>query len=161
MPSFDIVSEVPLQEVDNAVNQASKEIDTRYDFKNSKSRLEREENIITVIADDDYKLEQVLEVLRVKFVRRQVDHRAISYGTVEPAAGGLVRQKLTVRQGVEQELAKKIIKLIKDGKLKVQAAIQGDAVRVTGKNRDDLQAVIALVKGGGFDLPLQFTNFRD
>lgn len=161
MPSFDIVSQTDLQEVDNAVHQAVKEIATRYDFKNSKCKLEREEAVITLTADDDYKREQVIDVLKEKMIRRKVDLKSLEYGTVEPASGGLVRQKITVRQGVETELARKIVKHIKDSKIKVQASIMGDQVRVTGKQRDDLQAAITLVKGGDYDLPLQFINFRD
>lgn len=161
MPSFDIVSQTDLQEVDNAVHQAIKEIDTRYDFKHSKCKLERDEAVITLTADDDYKREQVIDVLKEKLVRRKVDHKTLDYGAVEPASGGLVRQKITVRQGVDQELARKIVKQVKESKIKVQAAIMGDQVRITGKQRDDLQQVITLVKGGSYDLPLQFINFRD
>lgn len=161
MPSFDIVSQVDMQEVDNAINQTAKEITTRYDFRNSKSKVERDKNEVTITADDDYKLEQVLEVIKTKFVRRKIDPQSLSYGKVEKAAGSMVRQVITVRQGVESELAKKIIKDIKDSKIKVQAAIQEDQVRVTGKNRDDLQAVIALVREKDYDLPLQFINFRE
>ena len=161
MPSFDIVSEVDLQEVDNAVNQVEKEIATRYDFKGSKSRVERDGAVITLTADDPYRMEQVADVLKEKMVRRKIDVRSLSFGEVEPAAGSLVRQVVTVRQGVETELAKKIVKLIKESKIKVQASIQGDQVRVTGKKRDDLQAAMAGVKAAPFDLPLQFINFRD
>ena len=161
MPSFDIVSEVDLQEVDNAVNQVEKEIATRYDFKGSKSRVERDGAVITLTADDPYRMEQVADVLKEKLVRRKIDVRSLSFGEVEPAAGSLVRQVVTVRQGVETELAKKIVKLIKESKIKVQASIQGDQVRVTGKKRDDLQAAMAGVKAAPFDLPLQFINFRD
>nr|CRH05686.1 putative nucleotide binding protein (UPF0234 protein)[yajQ] [Candidatus Magnetococcus massalia] len=161
MPSFDIVSEVDLQEVDNAVNQASKEIGTRYDFKGSKSSIEREESVIKVLADDEYKLEQVIDVLKGKLIKRKVDPGFLDFGAVDPASNAMVRQNITVKQGVETDLAKKIVKEIKASKIKVQAAIQGDQVRVTGKKRDDLQAVMALVKEKGFDQPLQFNNFRD
>lgn len=161
MPSFDIVSEVDLQEADNAVNQARKEITTRYDFKGSKSSLERDEAVVTVISDDEYKMEQVIDVLKGKFVKRKIDPKVLDFSAVEPASGGLVRQTVTIRQGVSTELAKKIVKLIKNSKIKVQAAIQGEQVRVTGKKRDDLQKVIALVKEAGLDMPLQYINFRD
>ncbi|MBF0623566.1 MAG: YajQ family cyclic di-GMP-binding protein [Magnetococcales bacterium] len=161
MPSFDIVSEVDFQEVDNAVNQARKEILNRYDFKGSKSTVEREEAVITLLSENDYKLEQVLDVIKGKLVKRQIDPRVLEFGKVEPASGSMVRQRVTVRTGVESELARKIIKAIKDSKIKVQAAIQGGQVRVTGKKRDDLQQVIALIRGAGFDQPLQYENFRD
>ncbi len=161
MPSFDIVSEVDMQEADNAVNQAAKEIGTRYDFKGSKSSIEREEAVITVISDDEYKMEQVMGVLKGKMVKRKIDPDVLDFSELEPAAGGLVRQKVTIRQGVDKELARKIVKIIKNSKIKVQAAIQGEQVRVTGKKRDDLQAVIALIKGSKLDMPLQYINFRD
>lgn len=161
MPSFDIVSEVDLQEVDNALNQALKEIGTRYDFKGSKCDLKRDQAQITATADNDFKLEQMLEVLRGKLTRRQVDAKSLEYGKVEPASGGTVRQVVTVRQGVDQETARSIVKQIKESKIKVQAAIQGEQVRVTGKKRDDLQQVIALIKEAPFDLPMQYVNFRD
>ncbi|MBF0148286.1 MAG: YajQ family cyclic di-GMP-binding protein [Magnetococcales bacterium] len=161
MPTFDIVSEVNLQEVDNAVNQTAKEIGTRYDFKGSKCKVEHEGATITIIADDDYKLEQVLEVLKEKLVRRKIETGVLDFAKPEQSSGNLVRQVITVKQGVDTELAKKICKMIKGSKLKVQAAIQGDAVRVTGKKRDDLQETIAKVKEAGYELPLQFINFRD
>lgn len=161
MPSFDVVSEVDMQEVDNALNQVTKEIGTRYDFRGSKCKVEREEAIIKVTADDDYKLDQVLDVLKEKLVRRKVEIKVLEYGTVEAASGGLKRQQITVRQGVDSELAKKIVAGIKASKIKVQAAIQGEQVRVTGKKRDDLQEAIASIRAAGYELPLQFTNFRE
>lgn len=161
MPSFDIVSEVDLQEADNAVNQAAKEIATRYDFKGSKSSIEREKEIITVVSDDEYKMDQVMEVLKGKLVKRKIDPTVLDFSPLEPASGGLVRQKVTIRQGVDKELAREIIKLIKNSKIKVQASIQGEQVRVTGKNRDDLQGVIALLKESKLEMPLQYINFRD
>ncbi|MEO5341008.1 MAG: YajQ family cyclic di-GMP-binding protein [Magnetococcus sp. MYC-9] len=162
MPSFDIVSETDLQEVENAVNQVTKEIGTRYDFKGSKSKLVRKEAELTLHADDDYKREQVIELLKEKLVRRKVDIRALSFGTVEPASGGMVRQTITVRQGIEADLAKQLVKLIKESKIKVQTAIQGTELRVTGKKRDELQEVIALIKADPtVEMPLQFTNFRE
>jgi cyclic-di-GMP-binding protein len=161
MPSFDIVSEVDLQEADNAVNQASKEIGTRYDFKGSKSSLKREEAIITVISDDEYKMEQVIEVLKGKLFKRKIDPGVLEFSDIEPASGALVRQTVTIRQGVDKELAKKIVKIIKESKIKVQASIQGEQVRITGKKRDDLQKVIALMKETKLEMPLQYINFRD
>jgi cyclic-di-GMP-binding protein len=161
MPSFDIVSEVDMQEADNAVNQASKEIGTRYDFKGSKSSIEREEAVITVISDDEYKMEQVMDVLKGKLVKRKIDPSVLDFSELEPASGALVRQKVTIRQGVDKELARKIVKTIKNSKAKVQASIQGEQVRVTGKKRDDLQGVIALMKGSKMEMPLQYINFRD
>ncbi len=162
MPSFDIVSETDLQEVDNAVHQVIKEMGTRYDFKGSKSKVVRKDAEITLHADDDYKLEQVIEILKEKMVRRKVDIRVLDFGTVEPASGGMVRQVVTVRQGIEAELARRLVKQIKDAKLKVQTAIQGVELRVTGKKRDDLQEVIALLKADtSVEMPLQFTNFRE
>ncbi|MBF0144277.1 MAG: YajQ family cyclic di-GMP-binding protein [Magnetococcales bacterium] len=161
MPSFDIVSEVDLQEVDNAVNQASKEIGTRYDFRGSQCRLEHEGAVITIVADDEYKRKQVVEVLQSKLVRRQIDPRSLDYADPESASGGILRQTVTVRQGVDTETAKRLVKEIKASKIKVQAAIQGDAVRITGKKRDDLQATIALIKASKQELPLQYINFRD
>ena len=162
MPSFDIVSKVDLQEVDNAVQQVVKEIRTRYDFKGSKSKVERNEAEITVHSDDDYKLEQVVEIVKEKLVRRKIDTRVLSFGTVEPASGSMVRQVVTVQQGIETEIAKKLVKSIKTAKIKVQASIQGDELRVTGKKRDDLQQTIALLKADKtVNLPLQYINFRD
>ncbi|MBF0609858.1 MAG: YajQ family cyclic di-GMP-binding protein [Magnetococcales bacterium] len=161
MPSFDVVSETNLQEVENAVNQSVKEIGTRYDFKNSKCRIEHEKAVITITADDNYKLEQVDEILRSKLVRRQVDVRALDYGKIEGASGGLVRQVINVKQGVGQDLAKLLVKKVKESRIKVQAAIVGEQVRVTGKNRDDLQQIIALFKEEDFGQPLQFNNFRE
>lgn len=161
MPSFDIVSEVNLQEVDNAVNQTAKEIGTRYDFKGSQCKVEHEEAVITITADDDYKLEQVVDVLKEKMVRRKIEPGSLDFAKPEQASGNLVRQVVTVKQGIETELAKKICKMIKGSKIKVQAAIQGDAIRITGKKRDDLQEAIAKVKESGYELPLQFINFRD
>ena len=161
MPSFDIVSEIDMQEADNAVNQASKEIGTRYDFKGSKSSMEREEAVITVISDDEYKMEQVMDVLKGKLVNRKIDPAVLDFSEVEPASGALVRQKVTIREGIDKELAKKIVKLIKNDKAKVQASIQGEQVRVTGKKRDDLQGVIALMKEAKLEMPLQYINFRD
>lgn len=161
MPSFDIVCETDMQEVSNAVNQTRKEITTRYDFKHSNASIELEGETITVIGDDNNKLNTVTEILRGKLVRRQLEPKCLDYGEPEDASGGTKRQRIGIKQGVDKELAKKIVKKIKDGKMKVQAAIQGEQVRVTGKNRDDLQSAIALIKGMDTDRPLNFNNFRD
>jgi uncharacterized protein YajQ (UPF0234 family) len=161
MPSFDIVSEVNQVEVRNAVDQANKEISTRFDFKGSDARAELADKTLTLYADDDFKLSQVTDIVTGKLAKRGVDTRSLKPGTVEKVSGNKVKQTVAVRTGVEQELAKKIVKLIKDGKLKVQASIQGDAVRVSGAKRDDLQSAIALVKKSITDYPLQYGNFRD
>ena len=161
MPSFDIVSEVNQVEVRNAVDQVNKEVSTRFDFKGSDARVEVAENTLTLYADDDFKLQQVIDILTTKLTKRGVDIRALKYADVQKVSGNKVKQAVTVREGVEQELAKKIVKLVKDSKLKVQASIQGDAVRVSGAKRDLLQEAIALVKKSITDFPLQFNNFRD
>ena len=161
MPSFDIVSEVNQVEVRNALDQANKEISTRYDFKGSDARVEHKDNELTLYADDDFKLKQVTDVLLGKLTKRSVDVRALKFGNVEKISGDKVKQVVTLRVGIEQELAKTIVKHIKDSKLKVQASIQGDAVRVSGAKRDELQNAIALVKKTVTDFPVQFGNFRD
>ena len=161
MPSFDIVSEVNKVEVGNAVDQTNKEVGTRFDFKGSDARVDNKDNVLTLHADDDFKLSQMTDILTGKLTKRGVDIRALKHGDVEKVSGNKVKQAITVREGVEQELAKKIVKAIKDSKLKVQASIQGEAVRVSGKTRDDLQAAIALVKKSIDDFPLQYNNFRD
>jgi len=161
MPSFDIVSKVDEQEIDNAVNQAKKELGQRYDFKGSKSEIQWEgKGDITVIGDDDYKLQAVIDVLQTKFISRKISLKALDYGKVEDASGGLLRQEIKIQQGIEQAKAKDIIKRIKGTKLKVQASIQGDQLRVTGKKLDDLQGVIAFLKGEELDVELQFENMR-
>ncbi len=161
MPSFDIVSEVNQVEVRNALDQSNKELSTRFDFKGSDARIEQAEKTLTLFADDDFKLSQVTDILTAKLAKRGVDIRALEYGDVQKVSGNKVKQVVTVREGIEQERAKKIVKLVKDSKLKVQASIQGDAVRVSGAKRDDLQGAIALVKKSITDFPLQFNNFRD
>ena len=163
MPSFDIVSEVNQVEVRNAVDQCNKEISNRFDFKGSDARVEIQdkEKILMVFADDNFKLNQVRDVLTGKLAKRGVDVRALAPGTIEKISGNTVKQPITVRVGVEQELAKTIVKLIKDSKLKAQAGIQGDAVRVSGVKKDTLQEVIALVQKSITDIPLQYRNFRD
>jgi uncharacterized protein YajQ (UPF0234 family) len=160
--SFDIVSKIDLNEVSNAIQQASKEVHTRYDLKDSKSSIElnEKENKILLASSDEYKLKAVIEILGQKLVKRGVPLKGLQYGTITPASHNSVRQEITLQQGIATEKAKDIIKLIKDGKLKVQASIQGDTVRISGKDRDTLQQVIALVKGKDFGIDMQFTNYR-
>jgi len=161
MPSFDIVSKTELTEVDNALNGMSREIATRFDFKDSKSTVERKENLITLLADDDMKLRQMQELLRGYLARRKLDPGCLEMKEPEKASGNALRQQAVIRQGIDQTLAKRIVKAIKDSKLKVQAAIQGAELRVTGKKRDDLQAAIQLVRGLKIEQPLQYVNFRE
>jgi uncharacterized protein YajQ (UPF0234 family) len=161
MPSFDIISEVNTVEVRNALDQANKELSTRFDFKGSDARAELADKTLTLFADDDFKMKQVIDVVVGKLTKRGVDIRALKYGDIEKISGNKVKQVVTIRVGVEQELAKKIVKLVKESKMKVQASIQGDAVRISGAKRDDLQAAIALVKKSITDFPLQYDNFRD
>ena len=161
MPSFDIVSQVDRQEVKNAVEQTNKEISNRFDFKGSDARVELNDLALTVFADDEFKLGQVLDVLRARLAKRNVDVRALETGAVEKISGDKVKRPVTVKVGVPQEKGKQIQKLIKDAKLKVAASIQGDAVRVSGGKKDDLQSAIQLVRKSVEDLPLQFINFRD
>ena len=161
MPSFDIVSKVDLAEVDNAINGVMREVGQRYDFKGSGCTLERADEVITVLADDDYKLGQMQDLLKVHITRRKLDARSLDFGKEEKASGNMVRQAVTIRTGIGQDLAKRIVKDIKGAKMKVQAAIQGDELRISGKKRDDLHAAIALVKGLDIDQPLQYVNFRD
>lgn len=158
--SFDVVSEVDMQEVDNAVNQAVKEIATRYDFRGSKAEIVLEGETIKLIGDDEYKLGAVVDVLKGKMVKRNVSVKNLEFGKVEPASGATVRQIVTIKKGISQENAKKVTKAIKDMKIKVQASIQGDQVRVSGKDKDDLQAVIQMLKNLDVPVELQFTNFR-
>ncbi|MFP3943875.1 MAG: YajQ family cyclic di-GMP-binding protein [Alphaproteobacteria bacterium] len=161
MPSFDIVSKTDLSEVDNAVQNMLREISTRYDFKGSSSTIEHKDGVLTIRADDDLKLRQMHELLQGHLARRKIEPGALDYQEPEPAAGQSVRQTVKVRQGIEQDLAKRIVKEIKGTKMKVQTAIQGDELRVTGKKRDDLQEVIQFVKDLDIEQPLQFVNFRD
>lgn len=161
MPSFDIVSHTSLPEVDNALQGAMREIGTRYDFKGSQCAITREGEVMTIRADDEMKLKQVQELLRGHMAKRKVDTAAFDFATPEKASGNTVRQTVKIKQGVERDIAQQIVKAIKGGKLKVQAAIQGDDVRVTGKKRDDLQDAIRLIKGLGIKQPLQYVNFRD
>ena len=158
--SFDIVSKIDMAEVTNAVSQATKEIGQRFDFKGSKSQITQEKDALVVLSDDEYKLKSVIDILQGKLVKRGVPVKNLTYGKVEPALGGTVRQRITLQQGIPSDKAKEIVKAIKDSKIKVQAAIQADQIRVSGKNRDDLQSVIALLKGKDFGVELQFTNYR-
>ena len=161
MPSFDIVSEVDKQEVRNAVDQVNKEVSTRFDFKGSDARIEQAEYVLTVYADTEFQLDQVHDSLTQKLAKRGVDVKCLDIGNVEKVSGNKVKRNVTVKTGVETELAKKIVKCIKDSKLKVQASIQGDTVRVSGAKRDVLQDTIALVRKSIADFPLQYQNFRD
>jgi uncharacterized protein YajQ (UPF0234 family) len=162
MPSFDIVSEVEKTEVKNAVEQTNKEVGTRFDFKGSDARVEQAELVLTVFADNDFQLGQVQDILNGKLAKRGVDIRSLDISDkIEKISGNKVKRTCTVKVGVETELARKIVKLLKDSKLKVQASIQGDSVRVSGKKRDDLQEAIAFIKKSITDFPLQYQNFRD
>ena len=161
MPSFDIVSQVDKQEVKNAIDQTNKEITNRFDFKGSDARVEQTELALTVFADDEFKLGQVLDVLRGRMTKRNVDMRCLELGAVEKISGDKVKRPVAVKVGVPQGKSKEIQKLVKDAKLKVAASIQGDAVRISGAKKDDLQAAIQLVRKSVADIPLQFINFRD
>jgi uncharacterized protein YajQ (UPF0234 family) len=159
--SFDIVSKVDLQEVSNALQQALKEIHTRYDLKDSKSDIHLEgKEALMLSSADEYKLKSVNDVLQTKLVKRGVSLKALTYGAIEPAAGSTVRQRVDLQQGISIEKAREIVKLVKNSKLKVQAAIQGDFVRISGKDRDTLQQVIAIIKQSDFGIDMQFTNYR-
>lgn len=161
MPSFDIVSKTDMAEIDNAVAGAAREMAQRFDFKGSKSSIERKDGEVVLLADDGLKLKQVQDLLKTYVTRRKLDISALDFGKEEKAAGAMVRQAVKIKQGIDQETAKKISKAIKDSKMKVQVSIQGDELRVSGKKRDDLQDVIAFVRNLGIPQPLQFTNFRD
>lgn len=161
MPSFDVVCEANTVEVRNAVDQANKEISTRFDFKGTDARVEQKEREITAYADSDFQLTQVRDVLTGKMVKRNVDVRFLDLGKIEKIGGDKVKQVITVKNGIESDTAKKIVRLIKDSKMKVQASIQGDAVRISGAKRDDLQSAIALLRKEVTELPLEFNNFRD
>lgn len=160
MPSFDIVSKVDMQEVDNAINQTVKEITQRYDFKGTKSEVTLEKESIKILADDDFKLKAIIDILQSKFIKRNISPKALQYGKAEQASGGMVRQIITLQVGISKEKAKDIGAVIKETKLKVQSQIQDDQLRVTGKNIDDLQEVIRVLKGKDLDIDLQFVNFR-
>ncbi|HWI54834.1 MAG TPA: YajQ family cyclic di-GMP-binding protein [Desulfobacteria bacterium] len=158
--SFDIVSEVSMQEIDNALNQARREIETRFDFKGSKSEIKYENDVITLISDDEFKLQNVVDILESKMIKRGIDLKTLKYGKVDQASGNTVRQQVNIQQGIDANLAKEIVKDIKNSKIKVQASIQGDKLRVAGKERDDLQKVIQMLKEKEYDVPLQFSNYR-
>lgn len=160
MPSFDIVSKVDMQEVDNAVNQTVKEIGQRYDFKGSKCEVTLEKEAIKLLADDDFRLKAVVDILQSKCIKRGLSPKALQYGKAEPASGSMIRQLVTIQQGISKEKGKEIITQIKETKLKVQGQIQDDQVRVTGKNIDDLQEIIRLLKSKDLSIDLQFINFR-
>ena len=160
--SFDVVSKVDLQEVSNAVQQASKEIATRFDFRGSKSKIEWNDKdlLLTLTSDDEHKLKSVVDILETRLVKRGIAVKSLDFQKVEPAAMGTVRQLVKIQQGISSDQAKEIVRAIKDQKLKVQASIQADQVRVSGKSKDDLQTVMALLRGRDFGVPLQFTNYR-
>ena len=161
MPSFDIVSKIDMTSVDNALQGVMKEMQVRYDFKGSKSEISKTDEAILISADDELKRRQVEELLVTHLTRKGVDTKALEFGRVEQASGNMVRQTVTVRQGIQRDVAQKIVKAIKSSKLKTQAAIQGDEVRGSGKKRDDLQDTMAMIKELGVEFPLQFENFRD
>ena len=161
MPSFDVVSEADMIEVKNAVEQANKEISTRFDFKGSDARVEHKENELTAFADSDFQLSQVRDVLTNKLTKRKVDVRFLDEGDIKKIGGDKVKQVIKVKNGIETDDAKKIVRVIKDSKMKVQASIQGESVRVTGAKRDDLQAAMAMLRKDVPDMPLEFNNFRD
>jgi uncharacterized protein YajQ (UPF0234 family) len=160
MPSFDVVSEINMHELNNAIDQTNREVSTRFDFKGTDSRVELSGNIITLIAPTEFQVKQMNDILQNRLSKRGVDIKCLEYGKISENINE-ARQPVTVRQGIDKELAKKITKIIKDSKLKVQSAIQGERVRVTGKKRDDLQEVIALLKKSNNEIPLQYVNFRD
>jgi len=160
MPSFDVVSEVDRHELTNAVDQANRELTTRFDFKGVDARFELDEQTISQSAPSEFQLKQMDDILRARLIARGIDVRCLEFGDVETNLAG-AKQKVSVKQGIEQKLAKKIVATIKDAKLKVESQINGDKLRISGKKRDDLQAVMALLKGGDFEQPLQFDNFRD
>ncbi|MHB1682478.1 MAG: YajQ family cyclic di-GMP-binding protein [Bacilli bacterium] len=158
--SFDVVSKTDLQEVANAVHQAQKEMETRFDFKGSKSEISLRDDELLIVSDDEFKLSNVVDIIQTKLIKRNVSLKSLDYGAVEAAAQGTVRQTVKIKQGLDQELAREIVRVIKDAKLKVQVSVQGDQVRVTGKSRDDLQTVIQTLRERDFPADLQFVNYR-
>jgi uncharacterized protein YajQ (UPF0234 family) len=158
--SFDIVSRVDEQEIDNAVNQAMREIETRFDFKGSKSSIEVDKDGMLIASDDEFKLKNVVDILEGKLIKRGISTKSLDFSKIEPASGGTVRQRVKIRQGVDQDNARKINVIIRDSKLKVKSQIQGDQIRVTGKSRDDLQQVMQLLRQANLPLDLQFVNYR-
>jgi uncharacterized protein YajQ (UPF0234 family) len=163
MPSFDVVSRVDMQEMDNAVNQVKKELATRYDFRGSKTRidLDRKEGKVDLLTEDDMKLRAIKDALVAKVVHRSIEAQALVFGNSEKAGGDMVRQTVTITNGIDIETARKVVKLVKETKLKVQASIQGDEVRITGKQRDDLQEAIQTLKAADLGMPLQYVNYRE
>ncbi|HCF72987.1 MAG: YajQ family cyclic di-GMP-binding protein [Proteobacteria bacterium] len=161
MPTFDVVSQVDWHEVRNAVDQVNREVSNRFDFKGSDARVEQAESLLTIYADDDFKIGQITDILDMRLAKRGIDVTCLQPDEVVERGAGKVRQEIRIRHGIESELAKTLVKKIKKEKLKVQAAVQGDQLRVSGKKRDDLQAVIALLKNEDIGLPLQYVNFRD
>ena len=161
MPSFDVVCKLDLQEVDNAINQTRKEVGQRFDFRGTQTEVVREEHAVQLRSTDDFKVRALAEILREKLARRQVPLRALSEQPIEPGPAGSAKQRIDLQQGIEIDKAREIVKLIKDTKLKVQAAIQGDQVRVSGKKRDELQAVMKLLRDRDLGIAMQFVNFRD
>lgn len=163
MPSFDLVSKINMQEVDNAVNSVVRELTNRYDFKGTVFSIEfkNKENVIAIDADSDYKMQAIADSLKVYATKRGIDVKCLDFGEIQKAGGHMLKQEVKLKNGIEQEIAKKIVKHVKDLKIKVQASIRGDEIRVEGKKRDDLQDAIASIKSGNFDLPLQFINFRE
>ena len=161
MPSFDVVSEIDKPELTNAVHQANKELGTRFDFKGTDARVEQADKSVTVFADNDFQVKQAVDVLCNKMARRGVDLACMSYREIEEIGGGKARQVIDLQEGISGDLARKMVKLIKDQKMKVQTAIQGEQLRISGKKRDDLQSVISLLKESDLGIPLQFNNFRD
>jgi len=160
MSSFDIVSKVNIQEVKNAIDQALREIKQRFDFRGSKSDIKLEENVISIVSDDEYKLKSVNDILQTKLVKRGVSLKALVYGNAEDALGGTKRQSITLQQGIPQEKAKVINRIIRDSRLKVQTQIQGEQIRVTSKSKDELQSIMALLRDKDLDLPIEFDNYR-
>jgi uncharacterized protein YajQ (UPF0234 family) len=160
MPSFDVVSEIDLHEVTNAVDQSNREVSTRFDFKGINAKYELKENVVTIFGEADFHIKQMAEILILKLTKRGIDIQCLEYKDIQ-ISGREAKQEITLRQGIETELGKKISKMIKDKKMKVQPSIQGDKVRVTGKNRDDLQECIAMLREAKLEMPLQFNNFRD
>ena len=160
MPSFDVVSEVDFHEVTNAVDQANREIKTRFDFRGVDAKFERKEDVVRITAEADIQLDQMIDILRAKLVKRSIDPRVMDIGDQEHV-GKLLHKNIKIQEGIESLLAKKVVKMIKDKKMKVQAAIQGEKVRITGKKRDDLQRVMSMLKAEEIDTPLQYNNFRD
>jgi len=158
--SFDVVSEVDLQEVDNAINQAKKEVAQRYDFKGSKAEIHLDKEEIKIIAEDDFRIKNIVDIIQEKMVKRKVPLKSLDYGKIEPASGAMVKQQVKIQRGIDKEKGKEIVAAIKASKLKVQGQIMDDQVRVTGKNKDDLQQAIQLLKSKDFGVELQFTNFR-